>query len=243
MSDELLYATAKTHAAITGKGERTRARILEAALDLCREHGYEKTTMRAVAKAAGVSLGSAYYYFQSKEHLIQAFYAQTHSEHLEVCMPLLADEKSFRRRLEIVLQTKIDTSTPYHHFAGVLFRTAADPESPLNPFSDASAPLREESTGLFARVIEDSDLRPGKLLRPHLPRLLWTYQMGVILFWIHDRSADCKRTRMLIQTTTKLVGQLVRIAGLPPLRPVLRSVLGLLDDLSEPDDAPSAHRT
>jgi hypothetical protein len=48
------------------KGEETRAQILETALQLFRERGYEETTMRAIAEAAGVSLGNAYYYFKSK---------------------------------------------------------------------------------------------------------------------------------------------------------------------------------
>ena len=34
---------------VTSKGEQTRSRILETALDLFREKGYERTTMRAVA--------------------------------------------------------------------------------------------------------------------------------------------------------------------------------------------------
>lgn len=51
------------------KSEVTRARILDAALDLFRCQGFEETTMRGIAAAADVSLGSAYYYFQSKEDL------------------------------------------------------------------------------------------------------------------------------------------------------------------------------
>jgi predicted ATPase len=39
-----------------------------------------------------------------------------------------------------------DTIEPYHRFSGVLFQTAADPQSPLNPFSDESVPTRREST-------------------------------------------------------------------------------------------------
>ena len=66
----------------TAKGEQTRALILNTALDLLQEHGYEKTTMRAIAKKAGVSLGNAYHYFDTKEHLIQAFYHRLHQEHL-----------------------------------------------------------------------------------------------------------------------------------------------------------------
>ena len=44
---------------------------------LFREQGYEQTTMRAIAREAGVSVGNAYYYFASKEHLIEAFYEDT----------------------------------------------------------------------------------------------------------------------------------------------------------------------
>jgi len=60
--------------ALSAKGERTRERILDVALDLFRERGYEATTMRMIAKAAGVSLGNSYYYFPSKDHLVQSFY-------------------------------------------------------------------------------------------------------------------------------------------------------------------------
>src|SRR5580692_5777604 len=57
------------------KGEQTRAAIAEAALRMFREQGYEATTMRAIAREAGVATGNAYYYFGSKEELIHAYYA------------------------------------------------------------------------------------------------------------------------------------------------------------------------
>src|SRR2546430_16903366 len=76
----------------TPKGEQSRALILNTALDLLQEHGYEKTTMRAIAKRAGVSLGNAYHYFGSKEHLIQAFYHRLHEEHLHATRPVLDRE-------------------------------------------------------------------------------------------------------------------------------------------------------
>ena len=124
------------------KGERTRAQILEAALELFRERGYDETTMRAIAERAGVAVGNAYYYFRSKEHLIQAFYQQTHQEHLEASREILARERGLRERLLGVMRAKLDTIMPYHRFAGVLFKTAADPASPLNPFSEESGPTR-----------------------------------------------------------------------------------------------------
>src|SRR5436189_395531 len=107
----------------TPKGEQTRTLILNTALDLLADRGYEKTTMRAIAQRAGVSLGNAYHYFGSKEHLIQAFYQQTHEEHLAAVRPALEKEKTFRARLLAVMKLKISTIEPYHEFAGVLFKT------------------------------------------------------------------------------------------------------------------------
>lgn len=58
----------------TSKAQATRIRILDAALEMFRRQGFELTTMRGIAAEAGVSLGSAYYYFESKEDLVMAFY-------------------------------------------------------------------------------------------------------------------------------------------------------------------------
>jgi AcrR family transcriptional regulator len=66
----------------TARAEQTRAAITEAALALFCERGYEAATMRAIAERAGVSTGNAYYYFGSKEELIQEFYLRNHARHL-----------------------------------------------------------------------------------------------------------------------------------------------------------------
>src|SRR6266851_1501327 len=108
----------------TPKGEQTKALILNSALDLLRDRGYERTTMRAIAKKAGVSLGNAYHYYGSKDHLIQTFYHRTHEEHLAASLPVLEKESSLKARLLAVMRLKISTLEPYHQFAGVLFKTA-----------------------------------------------------------------------------------------------------------------------
>ena len=45
-------------------------RVLEAATQVIADVGYEKASMRAVAKAAGVSLAGLYHYFDSKEKML-----------------------------------------------------------------------------------------------------------------------------------------------------------------------------
>src|SRR5216684_4314491 len=188
----------KTDSTKTPKGEQTKALILNSALELLRDLGYEKTTMRAIAKKAGVSLGNAYHYFGSKDHLIQAFYHRTHEEHLAASLPVLEKESSLKARLLSVMRLKISTLEPYHQFAGALFKTAADPHSPLNPFAHDSAPTRRDSIKLFEDLVADTKVRIPNDLRAELPYLLWLYHMGIILFWIHDSSSRRARTLRLI---------------------------------------------
>lgn len=216
----------------TRKGESTRKKILESALRLFRERGYDGTTMRSIAADAGVSLGNAYYYFTSKDHLIHAYYARSHVEHLAACKGVLETEPDLERRLREVLRLKISTSEPYHRFATQLFKTAADPTSPLSPFSDDSLEVRRQSTELMRRIVEGSSTSVTGDLAERLPELLWTYQMGIILYWIHDGSPGRARTYRLIDHTTSLVVRLIKISRLPPVRPLVRRSLQLLDELT-----------
>jgi len=217
----------------TPKGEQTKALILDSALQLLQERGYEQTTMRAIAQQAGVSLGNAYHYFNSKEHLIQAFYQRTHEEHLAATAPVLERESNFKARLLAVMRLKISTLEPYHEFAGVLFKTAADPHSPLNPFAHDSAPVRRDSIRLFEGLVRDTKPRIPDELRAELPYLLWLYHMGIILFWIHDSSAKSARTYRLIEQTVELLDKLISLASNPLMRPVRKRALKLVSELRD----------
>lgn len=230
----MTVTAAQRREAKTSRGEQTRRSILDAALGLLVERGYEGTTMRAVAAAAGVSLGNAYYYYRSKEHLVQGFYGRTHDEHLAACEEVLATERDLGRRLAGVMRAKIDTLAPYHRFAAVLFKTAADPGSPLHPLSDASRPVRAEATALFAEVLRGSSARVPAALEDELPNLLWLYHMGVVLFWIHDRSPGCAASYRLAARTAALVARLIELSFNPLVRPLVRSVLALLAEIREP---------
>ena len=143
--------------------------VLNRISSLFRRRGYDQTTMRAIAQEAGVSLGNAYYYFASKDHLIHAYYERSHQDLLVAVQPLLDRERDLKKRLIGVLCAKVETSAPYHRFAGQLFKTAADPNSPLSPFSDTSLPVRKEATALFEEVLEGSTTKVTGKLREELP--------------------------------------------------------------------------
>jgi len=222
---------------VVAKSEETRSLIVATALRLSRERGYDATTMRAIASEAGVSVGNAYYYFASKDQLIQGFYDEIAKGHLTMARQAIEGERDFSERLKTVLLTWLDVAEPYHRFGTQLFVNAADPESPLSPFSEESTPAREASVGLMRDVIADSDAKLDPDLRDELPDLLWLYQMGVVLFWVHDRSRGQKRSRVLVERTVPLIARLVGLSRLRVLRPVSREIVSLIRDLSKRDDA------
>jgi len=204
------------------KGEQTRAAIVEAALRMFREQGYEATTMRAIAKEAGVATGNAYYYFDSKEELIQEYYARNQAEHAAACRAVLDTETRLGPRLRGVLRALIDAQAPYHAFAAKLYKHAAEPASPLSPFSMASSPTRAAAIALYAEVIEGARIRVPAGLRSRLPELLWLYSLGIVRYWVHDTSPGCTKTYWLIDLTTPLAERLIRLARLPLLRSMTR---------------------
>jgi AcrR family transcriptional regulator len=212
--------------AASARGEATRQRIVDAALGLFQEKGYDGTTMRAIATAAGVSLGNAYYYFPSKENLVQGFYDQLQSAHEQTCQPILDSEVELDARLKGVLAAWVDNAAPYKDFAGTFFRNASDPSSPLSPFSSESSPTRDAAIALYARVLEGTKVSP--LVKDDLPELLWLYAMGIVLFWVYDASPGTRKTYALIDKSVPLVTKLIGLTRYRLLRSAVEDVKTVL---------------
>lgn len=213
------------------KSEQTRALILETAMRLFQERGYDKTTMRAIAQEAGVSVGNAYYYFEGKEHLIQGFYDRIAAEHQVAVREVLARETDLEARLAGVLKAWLDIAMPYHEFAVQFFKNAADPDSPLSPFSPESEHARVEAISVHRQVLAGATkTKVPEELRDVLPELMWLAQMGLVLYWIFDRTEGRERSYRLAERGARLTARGVSLARFRVLRPLVREVHELFTD-------------
>lgn len=217
--------------AATPKSVQTRAKVLDAALGMLREQGYEATTMRAIATRAGVSTGNAYYYFPSKDHLVQELYVDVQRSHRRAVDDALGQGGTLAERLRLVLDAGIDVFTPYHSFAAEFVSVAIRPGAAANPFSDASREARELSLAIFEDVVAGASPAVPAALRAQLPELLWLANLGVTLFWVQDSSSGTVRTRRLVAGASPIVGTLVRLSRLPVARKVVDDVLRLTASL------------
>jgi AcrR family transcriptional regulator len=213
----------------TPRAEDTRRRIYEAALKLFREQGFEQTTMRDIAAKAGVALGAAYYYFSSKEAIVLAFYQEMQAGSHESILEALAGHKKLKDRIRLVLEKRLELLEPNRKFCDALFRHAPDANDPLSPFSAETRPIRERAIEHLRAAMDGGDIKIPADLKPHLPYLLWLYQMAIILFWLYDRSPRQERTGKLMEKSLGLLVNLLRLSAMPLMKPLRKTVLELVE--------------
>jgi len=216
----------------TPRGEDTRRKIYEAAMELFREKGFDETTMRDIAAKAGVALGGAYYYFSSKDAIVLAFYRETQESSNGLVLEALSGRKKVKERIRCVLEKRLELLGPNRKFCAALFRHAPDGADPLSPFSEETRPIRDGAIEHMRVALEGSDAKVPSDLKARLPYLLWLYQMALIMFWLYDRSPNQERTQQLMEKSLGLLVNLLRLSALPLTKPLRRAVLELVETSS-----------
>ena len=213
-----------------GKSEETRRKISEIALASFRERGYEQTTLRLIATEAGISVGNAYYYFPTKNHLVQELYLQVQTTHLEAAEKAMEGATDIAKRLEAAMLAGLDAISGYHDSAPGFLAAAIAPTSAVSPFGVDAAGPRELSRQVFREVVEGSTTTIPTDLARQLPELLWLAYMGLALFWVYDNSPGQKRSRRLVQRSSKLFGSLLPLTRLPFLRGPINEALDIVSE-------------
>jgi AcrR family transcriptional regulator len=210
----------------TDKGEQTRRQIFESALQLFRERGFDSTTMQEIAKHALVVKSAAYYYFPSKEAIIQAYYERVQAEQERLCDEVFTETNDLKSRLATALHSKFDLAKDDRNLLGVVFRYTGEPEHPLSCLGRGTAEIRRRSIQVFRNAIAEEKL--PKDLRELLPVALWALQMGLLVMFLYDPSENQRRTRHMADGALDLTLKLLGLAKLAILKPIRTKVLVLL---------------
>ena len=192
----------------TPKAEETGRRILDSALELFRQEGFDTATMRDVARKAGVATGAAYYYYPSKDAIVMDFYRRACEEMQPRLQAALEPPASLEIKLRELIRVKLDYFGPDRGILRALLRNGADPKHPLSPFSPQTREIREIDIAWFRRILVDCGMRIPRDIEPHLPGVLWFLQMGVIFFWAHEvRPYFCWKSRISLMKRCAVVGE------------------------------------
>ncbi|MCU1340682.1 MAG: transcriptional regulator, TetR family [Candidatus Acidoferrum typicum] len=210
----------------TTKGKASQAQLLSISLEMFREKGFDSTTMRDIAKAAGMSLGAFYYYYPSKDNIVLDYYRQVQDQHAAQVNRRISETRSMRERLGLLMHTKLDILAGSKDLMGALLRYTGNPDHPLSFLGDSTRGIRNESIALLATAIQKEKL-PDDMLEI-LPMLLWSMQMGILLYMLYDKSMGQERTRKLTDVALDLTVRLIKVARIPVFRPVRKKLRELL---------------
>ena len=207
---------------LTQKGQQTRQRILDTAINLFTEQGYDQTTMRHIATAAGCSLGLAYRYFSQKEDLAIALYGQLAHESQQESLPL----GTISERFHHVLMNKVQQMAPHDTTIAALFGAAMKPDNNVKiPGRDGyDDPMLE----VFRNVIFDATDVPRQALADSMVNVLYSVYILVTLFWLYDRSVDKRATSFMID----FVRDAFKIVRPMLLMPAIANSLARLSELA-----------
>lgn len=176
------------------KRDATRRTLLARALELFQERGVEATTMRDIARAAGLSLGAAYYYFPSKEALVFAFYEENQA-HVEELAAAVGPAGTIRERLGAIFHGKLDSIRPQRAMLASIITHLVNPGDPLSAFSAQTRGVRARSIEVFERALAGA-VPPNALAV--VANALWLLQLACMLVYIHDDSPHEARTHQLV---------------------------------------------
>lgn len=209
-------------------GVLSRANILETALRLFRERGFDETTMRDIAAACGLSLGAAYHYFPTKEAIVRAYYDRVQERHEEEARLAMAGLSDLSLRLRAVMLTKLDLVQEDRRLLRAILQTMLGAEPSLSVFSAETQDVRTQSLAVFEEALVCPEVSEES--RPLFARALWVLHLGFLLYLVNDTSPGQEKTRNLVAGSVELIATMAPMLGSPMLGPVRENVVRLLLD-------------
>lgn len=205
---------------LSTRGADTRQRLYATAIGLMAERGYADTTLREVARGAGVSAGLLYRYFPSKQAVVLELYDRLSAEFAgrALAMP----RGRWARRFAFALATSLAVLKPHRRELSALIPVlVGDPVDGL--FAPRTAFSRTRVQGVFERAVAGASDAPRGDLAAALGRLLYLVHLAVILWWLLDRSAHQRATARLVELVERSAPHAALALRLPFVRSVIRS--------------------
>ena len=211
----------------TAQGAAARERLYATAMQLIATRGYEATTLREVAKEAGVSVGLLYRYFPSKQAVVLALYDELSAAYAREAADM--PPGPWRDRFMVALRRSLEVLEPHRVALRALTPVlVGDPEEGI--FSQTTAFSRLRVQQVFEHVVAGARDVPKAPLAGALGRLLYLVHLAVLLWWLLDKSAHQRATAALVSLTGQLLPSAALALRLPPVRRFVIGVDALVRD-------------
>ena len=182
--------------------EKTRRLIIRTAVDLISERGYRATSMKKIAKEAGIDAAAIYAYFPGKKKLLLGYCDATLETALTQTLQTPGfDEYSLQERLQRLVDALLEQLLADREFVAILCKVTA--KSPLS-MSLRKVPalqlLKDQVTAFIALAEQNGEI-PACAYKERLSSLFATYLSAVVVYWLKDESEEFSNTTQLVDLT------------------------------------------
>ena len=179
----------------------TRQRILEAATSLFKAGGWQNSTTRGIAVAAGIATGTLFNYFPTKEAIAAALMAEALQRAAEEFSAGHSEESSLEADLFTLIWSGFSNLCEFRKFLAPASETIFSPLARPSPDSPGDA-IRVDHLELVEATITSHGF-PGPRSAVAV-QLYWTLYLGVFAFWAADDSPGQEDTLALLDQSLKL---------------------------------------
>lgn len=206
----------------TTKSEQNQNRraVIRTAVDLITEQGYDATTMKQIARAAGIGDATIYRYFPSKEQLLMAYYELVISDVLKETgeLPEL-DQYTMQERLHLLVDGVLEAMLGDREFVEITRSIVS--KSPLLMMREGvpgQLVLKQHVAALLTEAELKGEIAPCDF-KDMIAGFFADYLFSVIVYWLKDDTEEFSNTTQLVELTLGVL--------------VLALKSGLVDKISE----------
>lgn len=188
----------------------TRERILQAAMEVFGERGYQATSMDEIARRAGSSKGGVYFHFPNKQAIFEALITELAGLLESAVREAIAREHGALARVDAALSTAIRTFSAQRGLTRLLLVEA---NGLGHPFDQEVHAARAMFAGVIASYLEQA-VEEGAIapLDTAIAGQVWLGAINeVVVHWLLDESAP-----PLEDALPALRGMLLRSIGVVP---------------------------
>jgi TetR/AcrR family fatty acid metabolism transcriptional regulator len=193
------------------RGTSRRKEILQAAIEVLGDRGYDKTKIKDIAKTAGVADGTIYLYFKNKDELLIQLFEEVMERVLELFRTALSEETAADKKLRLFLFTHMKLVKEEPQLARIISVVLRQSSTFVQEYNN---PLFGEFLNTIQGILEDG-VEQG-VFRDDvdlsvLSRALFGAMDELALAWLLSKRQDTHSTEAVSETVAKMVlGGLLR---------------------------------
>lgn len=187
------------------KQEEVRRSIIEAAVEMFTDKGFEATTMKQIAREVGIGDATIYKYFSTKDKLLFGFYGlraeqavTNYSQEPEL------ESYSLQEKLQLLIDIYLESLLPDREFVADSLQMIM--KSPSVLFDDVT-PVRKEFVGVIQDMLTEAE-QSGEIEKSpftsYTAKLANDFILAILLYWVNDDSDEFSNTTQLVDMSLSL---------------------------------------